>query len=305
MLCLLLLYSGGSRGLAQDFNSHGPMWTYDEGYKAYRLIVQKRDYSLIDQAFELREPDLLFDLYRKADGNRFGVESHDPALAGIATISSDEERRRLNEEVKKRVLDRLRQMPGLARYIGDHIESSMETPLVDQIRFNRISDLTILANDDSIVQFGRFLFDRRNPDAFPKDRPRPPVVYETQELQFYMTSALISVLRNMPGIAAELKSFPKGEPGWIERAQNWWLKSPEAAPYRRKLVELGVRLPPGYPPMAELGGEKVEINNTQASAQQSEPSASPAEQGRSLQPVWLVICVALVLLAVLLTIRRK
>lgn len=303
ILLLGLICVDGSQALAQEFNSHGEKWFDDEDYRAYRLIVQKKDLSSIDQAFALREPNLLFEIYSKAEGNKYGAPNTDPMLADVAAIASDQERRHLNLEVKEQALLRLRQLPGLARYLGNQIESTVDGPGGFPDRWMYIRRLSILANDDSVVQLGRFLFDDRNPDA--KD-PAHPVMYEQSAIKHYISSALIGVLREMPGVAAEIKATPKGDPRKYERVKNWWLKSPEAAPYRRQLADLGVELPPGYPPLAELQGAKSVIRGTKTSVQLSEsPASSGASQSDSRQSVWLTVCVALVILVVLLTFRRK
>lgn len=255
--CLCLLFALAFPLSAQQFNTKDQQWRNEERQRARGLINQQHDFSPIDEAFAMKEADQLFAYYSLAKNRQFGYPRWNTPEEVQKTQYTDEQRQALNEEVLRRALERLRQLPSLPRYLGNRIESLAVERGKDSKRGAAIDCLFAIGDDDSIVELGRFIFDDRNPDV---TGPAPAFALGVPKTIKYEAAAeLTGLLRNKPGVAADIKATAKSAPGWFQRVQNWWLKSEEAAPYRRKLADAGYVLPPGYPPMKELVGARSTI----------------------------------------------
>ena len=261
MTCFCLLaVLGGLPVAAQEFNTKDLQWRTKEEQRATGVINQKQDFSPIDEAFALHEADLLRTYYGRAKHRQFGYPRWNTPEEVQKTQYTVEQRRALNLEVERRALERLRQMPGLPRYLGDRIDLLAIMGGQDIARGVDLSTLREIGDDDCIVQLGRFLFDNRNPEVTGPIRPGDSGLGVPSAIKYYVADALSAVLRDRPGMAAEIKAAAKGGTGWQQRVQNWWLENPEAAPYRRKLADLGVVLPPGYPALKELKGARTVLS---------------------------------------------
>ncbi|WP_294390925.1 hypothetical protein [Prosthecobacter sp.] len=248
---------------AQQFNTKDKQWRLNEELRARGLINQQHDFSPIDEAFASKEADQLITYYYLAKNRQFGYPRWNTPEEVQKTQYTDEQRRALNLEVQQRAEERLRQLSGLPHYLGERIETLATVLGKDSQRGALIESLSVIGDDESIVELGRFLFDDRNPDV---TGPMPPLTLGVPKtIKYEVAGYLTGLLRRKPGVAEEIKAAAKSAPGWFERVQHWWLKSGEAAPYRRKLADLGVVLPPGYPPMAELKGAKTTISQVGAS----------------------------------------
>ncbi|WP_395747605.1 hypothetical protein [Prosthecobacter sp.] len=260
--CLgLLALLGGLPLAAQEFDKKDPQWRLDEEQRATGLINQQHDFSPIDEAFALNEAALLRTYYGRAKARQFGYPRWNTPEEVQKTQYTEEQRRELNLEVERRALERLRQMPGLPRFVGDRFALLAIMGGQDIARRADLTTLRAIGDDDCIVQLGRFLFDSRNPEVTGPIPPGHLGLGVPSAIKYDVAGALHAVLRERPGLAAEIKAAGT-RPGWYERAQSWWLENPEAAPYRRKLADLGVVLPPGYPPLAELKGAKTVLTPT-------------------------------------------
>lgn len=262
--CLCFLVALAAVPLAaQQFNLKDKAWRDLEEMKATGLFNQQHDFSPIDEAFAMKEADLLLSYYFLAKNRQFGYPRWNTPDEVQKTQYTPEQRQALNEEVLKRAQKRLRQLPGLPRYLGDRIERLAAVKGEDSQRGYAIESLLVIGDDHSIVQLGRFIFDDRNPDV---TGPVPPLALGVPlTIKYQAAGYLEGVLRHKEGIAAEIKT-PGFNPDWFKTVQDWWLKSEEAAPYRQKLADAGYVLPPGYPPMKELEGAKSTIAPAPASA---------------------------------------
>lgn len=231
-------------------------WRQQKLWTASKLIA-KGDFSPITEAFNDRDLDLLWSYYRGSDYLLY--HTFKPVTSEMIAAATEEQKKRylLMQEREKLAASYLLQIPKHARHVGDWIERSLTQKNLSSGRDLRISAMGQLGSDEVMVELGRFLFDDRNPDV---TGPVPPLTLGVPLTTKYQAAGyLIGALRNKPGIAAEIKAAAPSAPGWFERTQNWWLKSEEAAPYRRKLADAGYMLPPGYPPMEELRGARSTI----------------------------------------------
>ena len=318
-LCLCLLFAWLALPLsAQQFNLKSIEWRNLEEQRATGLFNQQHDFSPIDEAFALKESDQLLSYYFLAKNRQFGHIRWNTPEEVEKTQYRAEQRKALNEEVLKRAQERLRQLPGLPRYMGNRIETLAAMKEQDAKRRVAMECLFVIGDDESIVELGRFIFDGRNPDV---TGPVPPLTLGVPKtIKFEAAGYLIGLLRNKPGIAAEIKAMPLSGKGWFEKTQNWWLNSDEAAPYRRKLADAGYVLPPGYPPMKELEGAKSTIapspvppvKQTGSAPSTAKPPPIPSPQSAPDKEStgwhgWPLIVLILVLLAVpvSLALRKK
>lgn len=231
-------------------------WRQQKLWEASKLIAQG-DFSPIDEAFKDRDLDLLWSYYRGADYLLYHTFKRVTPEMKAAATGEKKRHYLLMQEREKLAASYLLQIPEHARHVGEWIERSLNQKDSSSGRGLRLSALGQLGSDEAIVELGRFIFDGRNPDV---TGPLPPLTLGVPKTVKYEAAGyLIGLLRNKPGIAAEIKATPPSGKGWFEKTQNWWLHSEEAAPYRRKLADAGYVLPPGYPPMKELEGAKSTI----------------------------------------------
>lgn len=298
---------------AQQFNTKNQEWRDLEEQRATGLFNQQHDFSPIDDAFALREADQLYAYYALAQNRQFGYPRWNTPEEVQKTQYTPEQRQALNLEVQQRAQERLRQLSGLPRYLGDRVESLATVQGKDNERGAAIDCLFVIGDDESIVELGRFLFDDRNPDV---TGPVPPLTLGVpMTIKYQAVGCLEGVLRRRQGIGAEVKT-PDFNSDWFKTVQNWWLKSAEAAPYRRKLADSGVVLPPGYPPMAELKGAKTTIAPTTTPTpvpkttrpsmlpETSEAKADEAPKS-SVSTSWPLIMLLLALLLPVWLVMRK
>ncbi len=282
-------------------------WRQQKLWEASKLIATG-DFSPITEAFNERDLDLLWSYYRGSDYLLY--HTFKPVTPEMMAAASGEQKKRyvLMQEREKLAASYLLQIPEHARHVGDWIERSLTQKDSSTGRDLRISAMGQLGSDEVIVELGRFIFDDRNPDV---TGPVPPLTLGVPKTIKYEAGAELStLLRLKPGIAAEIKAAAPSATGWFDQVQNWWLKSAEAATYRRKLADSGVVLPPGYPPMEELKGAKSAITPSQSSPPpvvKQSGKAPPGATSTAIKPpssttdwrVWLGLISGLILVLVL------
>jgi hypothetical protein len=305
---------------AQLLTNMGKEWRVKESWRAHALFNQL-DLSPIEKAFTMGEVDMLWAYHGLAEMQQFGRPRADTPEEISRAQFTEQERNALNLEIQELAMERLRQLPGLARYLGDRIEKSASEKGWNDSRRIWLSILGRVGGEESIVELGRFIFDDRNPDYTPPldSGPVYPIGIPSA-IQYSATSALNGALRGKHTIADEIKDKTYGmNPNWFKMIHHWWLHSEEAAPYRRKLADAGVVLPPGYPPMKELQGARTTIAPATAKPLQAEQTQPGANQDQAPAPVpppvvvtedpvkpWMLVValVAGILISVLMAVRR-
>jgi hypothetical protein len=307
---------------AQTKSEKDRVWQARELWRAKGLFSQN-DLSPIEEAFAKKEADLLLSYYSLAKSRQFGNPRASTPEEIAKAQMGQEEKNALNQEIRERTLARLLALPGLARLLGNRIEESAVTKGLDLHRHHWLSTLADLGSEESIVELGRFIFDDRDPDYTPPLDSEPGYPGGSfRAIQYSATSALNGALRGKHAIVDEIKDKKKygRNPDWFKMIHHWWLHSEEAAPYRRKLADAGVVLPPGYPPMKELQGARTTIAPAMAKPQQAEQTPPSVNRDRAPAPVpppaavtvedpvkpWVLVValVAGILISVLMAVRR-
>gem|GEM_PF-5541609 len=287
-------------------------WRQQKLWEASKLIATG-DFSPITEAFNERDLDLIWSYYRGSDYLLY--HTFKPVTPEMMAAASGEQKKRyvLMQEREKLAASYLLQIPEHARHVGDWIERSLTQKDSSTGRDLRISAMGQLGSDEVIVELGRFIFDDRNPDV---TGPVPPLALGVPlTIKYQAAGYLEGVLRRKQDIGDEIKT-PEFNPDWFKMVQNWWLKSAEATPYRRKLADSGVVLPPGYPPMEELKGAKSAIAPSQSSpspAVKHSGKAPPGATSTAIKPpssttdwrVWLGLISGLILVLSCRAFRKR
>ena len=257
-----------------------PAVVHDDAWRAQELrrarpLIRQHDFTPIDEAFAAKDIKLLWHYYICSDELNFHLSKRITAeRLKSAEVRLKNEPERLAS--MKRTFERsqyaaryLRQIPGHARLIGDLIEETLYRRAggggMRGSYFECLWRLGQEGSDECIEQIGRFLFDQRDPGFRPYDPAIPRAsIYDTRGVPNTVQSDAIGSMRAVARVRCPVGASwvdAEGLPlqGHEAKVLNWWLKSEEAAPYRRSLAATGVVLPPGYPPMKELEGSRCTI----------------------------------------------
>jgi hypothetical protein len=157
---------------AQLLTNMGKEWRVKESWRAHALFNQ-HDLSPIEKAFTMGEVDMLWAYHGLAEMQQFGRPRADTPEEISRAQFTEQERNALNLEIQELAMERLRQLPGAARYLGDRIEEAASQKGMDLSRHSWLSALARIGSEECIVELGRFIFDDRDPDYRPPLDSKP------------------------------------------------------------------------------------------------------------------------------------
>jgi|GEM_PF-3575112 len=212
------------------------------------LLVRQGNFTPIDAAFAKKDIEVLWGYFNGSQGSEVYhvFNKVTPAMLARATDNLERYRYRMVIARQEYAGNYLKQIPGHARLIGDLIENSASVVDMNSERCHWFECLSRLASDESIAQLGRFLFDKRNPDKGSKKYYMEPSANE-----FYAAVWLQTGLGDKSPLGRGDLRY-----GGDKKLREWWLTSPDAAPYRQGLLASSVTLPPDYPMVPE-GAKKT------------------------------------------------